>query len=321
MLAAKLSAEYVATLVETDSADTTGPTDAEEMTEQDLVNTITHEAASSGDVEQAVDTGDLEQAVDYGDIESAVNHGVNEQAAESVMNMQEPDRVVNQGMRRPHGRLRLRIRSDLGPSLNDSGSPPWRRPRTPYQSTTRPRIPTRTTTTRLHDDVGSYPASPEEEVDEREMTQSGEEHSPEGSPSSPPLHIPVFPFVVADDEVVPRARKPALRRPEAVAANQDEDNSSEDPDALHIQFDGRLVRAWTEHARNISVPVVLVTQEHRRLHREFCMRFERNIEETFHYPPHPPHLLVRDYPRHPQSDDEVRDEVLESLPLPERRRS
>lgn len=59
---------------------------------------------------------------------------------------------------------------------------------------------------RLHDEVGSYQASPEEEVDEREMTQSGEGHSPEGSPSSPPLHIPVLPFLVANDEVVPRAR-------------------------------------------------------------------------------------------------------------------
>ena len=151
-------------------------------------------------------------------------------------------------------------------------------------------------------------------MDEREMTQSGEEHSPEGSPSSPPLHIPVLPFLVDDDEVVQRARKPALRRPETVAVNQDEDNSSEDSDALHIQFERRLVRAWTEHARNIGVPVVLVTQEHRRLHREFCMRFERNIEETFQYPPHPPHLLVRDYPRHPQSDDEVRDEA--EIPTP-----
>ena len=45
------------------------------------------------------------------------------------------------------------------------------------------------------------------------------------------------------------------------------------------------------------------------------MRFERNIEETFQYPPHPPHLLVRDYPRHPQSDDEVRDEA-EEIPTP-----
>ena len=184
-----------------------------------------------------------------------------------------------------------------------------------YQSTTRPCTPTTTTTARLHDDVGSDPASPEEEVDEREMTQSGEGHSPEGSPSSPPLHIPVLPFLVADDDVVPRARKPALRRPEAVAANQGEDNSSEDPDALHIQFEIRPVRAWTKHARNIGVPVVLATQEHRRLHREFCMRFEKNIEETFQHPPHPPHLLVRDYRRHPQSDGEVRDEVLE-IPTP-----
>ena len=151
-------------------------------------------------------------------------------------------------------------------------------------------------------------------MDEREMTQSGEEHSPEGFPNSPPLQIAVLPFLVADDEVVPRERKPALRKPEAVAANRDEDNLSEDSDALPIQFERRLVRAWTEHACNIGVPVVLVTQEHRRLHREFCMRFERNIEETFEYPPHPPHLLVRDYPRHPQSDDEVRDEA--EIPTP-----
>ena len=40
MLAAKLSAEYVATFVETDSADTTGPTVADGVTEQNLVNTI-----------------------------------------------------------------------------------------------------------------------------------------------------------------------------------------------------------------------------------------------------------------------------------------
>ena len=95
VLAAKLSAEYVATLVETDSADTTGPTDAEEMTEQDLVNTIINEAASSGDVEPGVDIGDIEQAVDSGDIEPAVNHGDDQQAGESVMIMQEANRVAS----------------------------------------------------------------------------------------------------------------------------------------------------------------------------------------------------------------------------------
>ena len=130
VLAAKLSAEYVATSVETDSADANGPTDAEEMTEQDLVNTIINEAASSGDVEPGVDIGDIEQAVDSGDIEPAVNHGDDQQAGESVMIMQEPNRVPNQGMRRPLGRLRLRVRSDLDPSLNDIEPPPWRKPQT-----------------------------------------------------------------------------------------------------------------------------------------------------------------------------------------------
>ena len=63
--------------------------------------------------------------------------------------------------------------------------------------------------------------------------------------------------------------------------------------------------------RNIGVPLVLANLEHRRLHGDFCMRTQRNIEETFHYPPHPPHLLIQDYPRHPQSDDEVSHEAEE----------
>ena len=146
------------------------------------------------------------------------------------------------------------------------------------------------------------------------MTQSGRINFLGGFPSSPPLHIPVLPFLAADDEVVLRARKPALRRPEAVAANQDEDNSGDDSDGF-FQSVCRLARAWTEHARNIGVPVAPVTEEHRRIHGEFCRGFESIIEEAVQYPPHPPHLVVRDYPRHPQSDDEVRDEVLE-IPTP-----
>ena len=115
-------------MVETDSADTTGPTDAEEMTGQDLVNAINNEAASSGDVEPGGDTGDFEQAVSSGDDEPAVNHGDDQQAGESVMIMQEPNRVASH----PSGRLRLRSRSDLDPPLSDSDSPPWGRPRTTY---------------------------------------------------------------------------------------------------------------------------------------------------------------------------------------------
>ena len=136
------------TFVETNSADAIGPTNAEEMTEQNLANTTINEAASSGDVEQAldtcgsepaVDTGDIEQAADYGNIEPAIDTGdideavkniVHELAVESVMIAQEPDRAVNLGIRRPLGRFRLRIRSYLNPSLSHSGSPPWRRPET-----------------------------------------------------------------------------------------------------------------------------------------------------------------------------------------------
>ena len=119
-----MSPSYVATMVETESADTAGPTDVEEMTEQDFANTIINEAASSGDVEPGIDTGDIVQAVDSGDIGPAVNHGVDQQAVESIMKMQEPDRDVNQGMRHPLDRLRLGIRSDLDRSLSDNESPP-----------------------------------------------------------------------------------------------------------------------------------------------------------------------------------------------------
>ena len=174
----------------------------------------------------------------------------------------------------------------------------------------------------LYDDVGAYPDTPDTEAvteDELdlpstvEMTQSGEEElasptSPVESPVADPTRRPLLPLTNPSDDDVPdpslRVRRTTVEEDEEAARRALRRANAADrfPEDMVDPFDDMFfqeVRAYII-ARNAGIE--RDAREMRFMQRRAEIDRRYNQQE---YPPHPAHLMRRDYPRHPNSGDEA----------------